>query len=161
LNRKSNIEFVDAGLSDKEASVQVSTLEQCVALQDQKAPDLVFINLILLDKYASLRPNYVKIDVEGAEVDALVGALEIIKQKPFFYIEIHPTFLKRFNRKPMDIFGLIDLDDYQCFINYPSLPAMTVYEMEFEIKEHCALFLVPRDRPPIVRYYPVDPGGKA
>jgi FkbM family methyltransferase len=154
LNHKTNIDFVEAGISGKRVASVASTLEQCVILNDQNAPDLTEIQLLPLDEYASLKPGYVKIDIEGAEIDALAGATEIIRQMPSFYIELHPGFLPRFNRNPMDLFKYIDLDKYQCFINYPRMPALSIYDMEFEIKENCALFLIPRDRPPNVRYFP-------
>ena len=156
LNRKTNIEFIEVGFSEKEGEANVSISEQCTALNDPNAPDLTTIKLVPLDNYAAFKPSYVKIDIEGAEVDALAGASEIINQKPAMYIEVHPNFLPLFKRNPMDIFDFINLDDYFCFINYPGMPALSVYEMDFEIVEHCALFFVPRDRPPVIRYYPAD-----
>jgi len=155
LNQKSNIEFIEAGLSSARATSVVSTSEQCVVLNDPGAPDLTTIRLVPLDDYASMRPNYIKIDIEGAEIDALAGATELIEQRPSFYIEIHPDYLPRFNRKPMDLFKYISLDKYQCFIIYPDMPALSRYEMEFEITKSSAVFFVPRDRPPIIRYYPM------
>jgi hypothetical protein len=44
------------------------------------------------------------------------------------------------------------MSDYQCYINYPNMPALSIYDMEFDITEPCALFLVPRDRPAIIRF---------
>jgi FkbM family methyltransferase len=155
LNHRSNIEFVEAGISDKHATSVASTSEQCIALNDQIAPDLTTIKLVPLDDYASMKPDYVKIDIEGAEVDALAGASEIIAQMPSFYIEIHPDFLPRFGKRPMDIFDYINLDKYKCFINYPDMAGLSIYEIEFEISRPCAIFLVPRHRPPIIRYYPL------
>jgi FkbM family methyltransferase len=155
LSQKSNIDFIEAGLSGARGTSVVSTSEQCVVLNDPAAPDLTTIQLVPLDDYAALRPGYIKIDIEGAEVDALAGASEIIDQMPSFYIEIHPDYLPRFNRKPMDVFRYISLDKYQCFLIYPDMPALMNYAMEFELTKSCAVFLVPRDRPPLVRYYPM------
>jgi FkbM family methyltransferase len=157
LNARRNIDFVEAGIWTERATTTVSVLEQCVSLADPNAPDLISIDLVPLDTYAALKPSYLKIDVEGAEVDALAGAQGIISQAPAMYIEIHPNFLPRFNRKPMDIFNYVSLTDYQCYINYPNMPALSVYDMEFDITEPSALFLVPRDRPPIIRYFPQAP----
>jgi FkbM family methyltransferase len=157
LNARGNIDFVEAGVWAERATTTVSVLEQCVSLAEANAPDLISIDLVPLDDYAALKPSYLKIDVEGAEVDALAGAPEIISQAPAMYIEIHPNFLPRFNRKPMDIFNYVSLSDYQCYINYPNMPALTVYDMEFDITEPSALFLVPRARPPIIRYFPRSP----
>jgi FkbM family methyltransferase len=153
LNDRRNIDFVEAGVWAERATASVSVLEQCVSLTDANAPDLISIDLISLDTYAALKPSYLKIDVEGAEIDALAGAQEVISQAPTMYIEIHPNFLPRFNRKAMDVFNYVSLSDYQCYINYPNMPALSIYDMEFDLTEPCALFLIPRDRPPIIRYF--------
>jgi FkbM family methyltransferase len=105
LNARRNIDFVEAGVWAERATTSVSVLEQCVSLTDANAPDLISIDLVPLDSYAALKPSYLKIDVEGAEVDALAGAQEVISQAPAMYIEIHPNFLPRFNRRPMDVFN--------------------------------------------------------
>jgi len=153
LNTKSNIDFVEAGLSDRRGTAKVSISEQSTVLDNRDADDTISINLVPLDDYKDDHPDYIKIDVEGAEVDALAGAVEILKSRPSIYVEVHHHFLPRFRRRPMDIFNYVSLDDYRCFINYPNMAALTPYEMEFEITDSCGLFLVPRDRPPLVRYY--------
>jgi hypothetical protein len=127
--------------------------EQCVVLDNKNAADLTIIKLAPLDDFAHLKPAYVKIDIEGAEVDALAGATLLLKQTPALYIEVHPGFLPRFNRKPMDIFDYVSLDDYLCFVNYPGLAPLTPYHKQFELVDHCALFCTPRWKPPVRRYY--------
>ncbi len=153
LNGADNIAFVQAGLGGQRSTAVVSQREQCAISLDGAAGDQVEITLVPLDDYAHLRPDFVKIDIEGAEVDALAGASALLAQRPCMYIEIHPGFLPRFGRAPMDLFRFVSLDDYRCYIDYPGLPYLQDYRMEFEITQSCALYLVPRDRPPLLRHY--------
>jgi FkbM family methyltransferase len=47
-----------------------------------------------------IRPNGIKIDVEGAEMNVLEGAIEIIeKYHPWFILEFHGLFLSEYERR--------------------------------------------------------------
>ncbi len=145
LNDLRNIDFIRAGLSKTAEQLNVSMDEQCVATPDDtdKAKS---ISLVPLDAFASLRPSFVKFDIEGAEVDALEGAAEIIAMEPAIYIEVHPQLLPRFGRVPSDIFKHVPLNRYRCYIDHPGVPRMCGYEGEFEMTQGCALYCVPRSR---------------
>ena len=153
LNNRKNINFANLALSSEIGQAQVSLLEQCIVLENKDADDTVSVDLAPLDQFAHLRPDFIKIDVEGAEIDALQGAREILGQKPALYIEIHANFLPRFNKSPMQVFDFIRLEDYFCFINYPDKEPLLKYELEFQLVQPCAIFFVPKNRPPVLRYY--------
>jgi FkbM family methyltransferase len=153
LNRRDNIEAHPVGLSNRRAETTVSIAEQCITSLDTQAPDQVAIRLERLDAYAHLRPSFLKIDIEGAEVDALEGASEILSQQPSLFIELHPTFLPRFGRSMMDIFRYIDPEVYAVHLDYPGLPPLFAYEYEFDLVEYCHLYVVPRSRPALRRYF--------
>ncbi len=150
LNDLRNIDFIRAGLSSRAEQLNVSILEQCVAETDDTA-DGKSISLLPLDAFASLRPSFVKLDIEGAEVDALEGAAEIIAMEPAIYIEVHPRYLPRFGKVPSDVFKHVPLSRYRCYIDHPGVPRMSGYEGEFEMTEGCALYCVPRSRDTEVR----------
>jgi FkbM family methyltransferase len=157
MNGASNIDFIRAGLSDKAASLVVSLGVQSVGLVNETAADAVAINLVPLDSFVALRPSFLKIDIEGAEVNALEGAHEVLALEPALYIEVHPNFLPRFDRSPMDIFKHVTLDRYTCYIAYPGVPPFTEYHGEFEMTEGCALYCVPKSRPVLTRHYGSTP----
>jgi hypothetical protein len=55
---------------------------------------------VVLDEYASQHesPDIVKMDIQGAELDALRGMQDFIKEHdPMLFIEVHPTLLPRFD----------------------------------------------------------------
>ena len=66
---------------------------------------------------------------------------------------MHPSFLPKFNKTPMKVFRFIDLNGYLCFVNYPGKESLLRYERQFELELPCALFLIPKERQPMLRYY--------
>lgn len=153
LNNRDNINFINVALSSDAGQLDASVAEQCISLENQTADDMVSLQLAPLDRFADLRPDFIKMDVEGAEIDALEGASRILASKPSIYLELHPSFLPSFNKRPMDVFKLISLYDYLCFVNYPGRDALLRYELEFELTLPCALFFLPKDQNPVCRYY--------
>jgi FkbM family methyltransferase len=153
LNNRLNISLVNMALSSASGRTKASLVEQCIVMANESANDILFLDLAPLDQFAHLRPDFIKIDIEGAEIDALIGSAEILKQTPKLYIEIHPELLPRFRREAMEVFDLVKLDDYLCFVNYPGKPPLTRYELEFKLELACALFFIPKDIPPVQRYY--------
>ena len=53
----------------------------------------------------------------------------------------------------MEVFQFFCFDDYLCFINYPGKESLLRYERQFELELPCALFFIPKERQPMVRYY--------
>lgn len=66
------------------------------------------VNCVCLDTlFRDLKPDLVKIDVEGAEYRVLLGALGILKQGSCrFLVEIHPWGDQALKKHPADIFRL-------------------------------------------------------
>ena len=153
LNHCPNIDFIDSALSSRAGHTNASTIEECIEIGNQDARDVIELKLVRLDEFSHLKPNFIKIDVEGAEIDALEGAEEMLRCRPCVYVEVHPGLLPRFGKSPMDMFRFFDFDEYYCFANYPGKEPLSRYRREFELTEPCALFFVPRSRPPITRYY--------
>ncbi len=82
------------------------------------------VNIISIDEFVethSLDVGLIKLDVEGAEYDTILGAKEtIIRQKPLLIISIYHTFKDFFEIKPLiESWGI----DYKFEIRY-HLPAM-------------------------------------
>jgi hypothetical protein len=64
----------------------------------------------------NIEPDAIKIDIEGSEGNALIGAKDAITNyKPIIFIEIHPQFLLSYNwniEKIVDFVKTIDYDVY-------------------------------------------------
>lgn len=148
LNR-ANIEVFEIGLSNttREANVRLDT--QCVA--DTTGGKLVPITLDTLDNYAHLKPDFIKIDIEGAEIDALEAATKLLATRPRLHIEVHTDFFPRFGRKVEDLFDVLPLEDYVVYISHAGHP-LERYHRQYEITAHCALYFLKEE--PVKRIYP-------
>lgn len=93
LNSCSNIEIIEAAVSDKEGRVSFSEGESSFTgkLNEEGRLKVISITLDdLLKEGKILPPNIIKIDVEGAEYQVLKGAFDILKKyKPALILSIH------------------------------------------------------------------------
>jgi len=85
------------------------------------------------------RPNLIKIDIEGFEVEALRGAENILDEfRPILVIEIHPLQLSMCGSHENEVFDLLRRHDYDCEV--------------FNRDEKWALFsIIARPRQPALR----------
>ena len=78
---------------------------------------VVKVPVITLDEYADAhgiqQVDILKIDVEGAEIDALRGADQVLEHLTFLFVEVHPPF-STFG----DVAGLLTAKGLECI--YPS-----------------------------------------
>lgn len=78
------------------------------------------IELITLDTLALEQCDFIKMDVEGWELECLVGAnYTIEKHKPVLFIEINESTLKRNNTIPLDIYNWLNKKGYSFRNVYP------------------------------------------
>lgn len=82
LNKCSNIDFIDVAISSRAGRSSASEIEECVEIGNPDADDLLELKLARLDEFAHLKPDFIKIDVEGAEIDALEGADQVLRFQP-------------------------------------------------------------------------------
>ena len=89
------------------------------------------------------KPNYIKIDIEGAEVFALRGAEKVMTEtRPTILIAVHPMFLPEFDCDAEEIAETISSHDYVTF-NMNGQLCQPV--------EYSEYLLVPSERVPHVR----------
>jgi FkbM family methyltransferase len=151
LNGKANIVVMNKGLSKSGRRIKVSMSEQCTSEHTEVVGDEVEVELAALDEFAAFRPNCLKIDVEGAEIDCLDGARSVLSQNPAICIEMHPELIGRFGRRAEEIYEYIEIERYSCFIRHFDEVGVNRIEMPIEINKRCWLFFVPKDRPPVAR----------
>lgn len=118
LNGLKNVTVVAAALG---AASGAATLRNTSNGAIETAPRAggVSVSVATLDELcaqAGLRPDFIKMDVEGYEVAVLQGAQRTLLTHPNLHIEIHPFALPRFGHSVTDLWNLIDLQAYQLWL---------------------------------------------
>lgn len=79
------------------------------------------INQLTLDDFCkrfNLRPDLIKVDIEGMEYNVLKGGVKIIKEcKPLIYLSYHRKYLEKIGIKKEDFFKLLNSINYYSNIN--------------------------------------------
>ncbi|WP_082696561.1 FkbM family methyltransferase [Mycobacterium sp. IS-1590] len=76
------------------------------------------IESINIDQFVNEKPTFLKIDIEGFEVEALKGAQQVLALHPKFMIEVHTKTLVNFDTSLDELLSLIDFDSYDVWIQW-------------------------------------------
>lgn len=123
LNTTTNIEAIQLGLSDKEDTIDLyfdpqnsayTSMKNILEVDPSNAKK-TSVNITTLDIF-NKNPDFIKIDVEGAELLVLQGGINTIKQsKPILFIEMVRKWTKHFNYHPNDIINFLNDLGYSCY----------------------------------------------
>jgi FkbM family methyltransferase len=131
LNSKAPIVTVPAGLSDRCAEAAIHVPDGCFALasiatlpewakcHDQAAIETHNITLLTLDVFIQTTrlasPKFVKIDVEGAELLVIQGAIKTFRDNPapIMLIEMFAPWEKAFGYEPWDLLSVLAAQGYR------------------------------------------------
>lgn len=106
---KENVDFFEAN--------EVSGMHSLVMLKDKGISGKTKRNQVSLDDYCKnnqLKPDLIKIDVEGAEVGVLKGAKETLKTcKPKVFLSVHPSHIESLGYSLNDMLKTIEECDYK------------------------------------------------
>ena len=98
LNNLKNVELINSAVFSKEGPIQMSVSSTDVASGDwsisrQSNGSTIQVPAITLDQFckrSDFQPDFLKMDVEGAEYDVLLGGSEMItRSRPTMMIELH------------------------------------------------------------------------
>ena len=101
------------------------------------------VELTCLDTYEYLNPTFLKIDVEGFEMQVLQGAQKILSTRPKFAIEIHTDALSMYGASVQDLFRLLGVENYKLWIQWEDGQEPEEYDMRTPIVKRVHLFGVP------------------
>ena len=111
LNGIRNVEVMECGVGDRAGTLSVSVHQQCLAADSPLDSQAVRVDT--LDNFAHLKPRFIKMDIEGAEVSALSAASKVLAQRPNMYVELHRGYIPRFGRKPEELAALLPTGGYK------------------------------------------------
>ena len=76
----------------------------------------VIAESVSLDEFfdsKGVTPDVIKIDVQGAEMEALRGAEQILRRcHPVIFLEVHPKFVGAFGTTPQEVYGFLTETGY-------------------------------------------------
>lgn len=80
-----------------------------VARSSVQARGQAQVAMVALDSFASLKPDFIKVDVEGAELTVLQGAAQIIAgdRPPAWFLEINSMFLSEVSTSSEELSALL------------------------------------------------------
>lgn len=122
LNKLTNVKIHNLALSDKEGKITLYQTGIHSGANSIFAPDSsyqskgVTVNSSTLDNLLAGKFNnieWIKIDVEGAELSVLRGSLQTLKITKKILIEIHEHILKQNNEKPEEIIEILKKNGFK------------------------------------------------
>jgi len=125
INHIENISLHQFGLSNESKDLifyfypEGSGNASSANLSDRQDAEMVTCHVERLDDFAlenNLHVNFIKCDVEGAELFAFQGAIEVLKlDKPIVFTEMLRKWAGKFNYHPNQIIDLFASFGYECF----------------------------------------------
>lgn len=100
----------------------------------------VEVGLTRLDEFEHLHPTFLKIDVEGFELQVLQGARKILSTHPKFAIEIHTEMLAKYGASVEDLFRLIGVENYRLWVQWEEGKEPEDYDGKTPVTKRVHLF---------------------
>ena len=86
-------------------------------LPNSDCTDGAVADSVSLDEFfasKAVMPDVIKIDVQGAEMDALRGAEQKLRRRrPIIFLEVRPKFAGAFGTTPQEIYGFLPETGYK------------------------------------------------
>jgi len=122
-NRIKNIKIVNKAVSSKHKSFldfyesdEPTGMNSIISLKNKRINIKRKVESITLDGFCrenNLKPDIIKVDIEGAEIDLLKGSIKIIKKhKPIFFLSYHPYHIRRIGYGYNEIFKFLKSVNY-------------------------------------------------
>jgi len=126
LNALNNIYSFNAGLSDKNMEADIYYDPNLTGASSLKGLNKNYLEKIKC-KFLKLddflyennvsKVDFLKIDVEGNELNVIKGGLNCIKSnKPILFLELLRKWAKEFNYHPNDVVKILDEIGYDCYV---------------------------------------------
>ena len=122
LNNISNIEIIEKAISNESGQVKFYISDNLnsgmSSLRELNNVEPVIVNSIKLDDYCDKLPKIklIKIDIEGAEHNAIKGMRKLInRDKPIIILEVIDLFLNQFGSSSNELLQELDFLGYDFF----------------------------------------------
>jgi FkbM family methyltransferase len=148
LNHCNNVTALEAAVSDKKgtatfyeshtAGCNSNSLVKNRAEKDLSAYDVKLVTIDSITGEHSLKPSVIKIDVEGAELDALRGGVETFRLfKPVLILGLHPDFIKQKGDSLETIWDLLKSNQYEVIMGNKKMTKTDFCNHDLLFDVHC------------------------
>lgn len=121
LNGLDNVEIAAAALGAVSGQARIRNTSNASISTGGGGLEVEALTLDALCAARNARPDLLKLDVEGFEVDVLMGARETLAHGPALQIELHVHALPKFSRTVEDFWRLIEVDRYELWLQTDDL----------------------------------------
>jgi FkbM family methyltransferase len=142
LNGIKNIKIENKAVGANNGLIRINGVSNSFITMSKQG---IEVELIQLDDYQHMNPNFLKIDVEGFEQQVLKGAQTILRKRPKLAIELHTEMLSRYGTSVNDILNSIGIDDYNLWIQWDDMEEPEEYNNKNPIKKRVHLFCIPKN----------------
>ena len=122
-NELKNVQIIEKAVSSKNSrsslyeSNQPTGMSSLIPIKNKKITIRSSINTITLDAFCynnKIKPQVIKVDIEGSEIELLKGSKKIMRKiKPVFFLSYHPRHLKEIGYKKDEILYLLNELNYE------------------------------------------------
>jgi FkbM family methyltransferase len=143
LNGCDNVTCHTVGIASRYGEVKIPYVDSKIyensALEDHYC---FWAKLVPLDEYAAYRPDFIKVDIEGAERELIAGAAKIFAQnpKPQWMFELHHQFIRDAGSDPDAIGRELLSHGYTCRIQ--DAKDGVLFTADSVTPDGCALFAI-------------------
>ena len=106
LNKvEDKIEFIQTAIGEDSIIVEVENFNAISKVRS--------ISLDNLCKKLNLWPDFIKIDIEGFELEAFENGKELLKRKPKILLALHPEFIRKRGKNPKEVLEILVKNNYE------------------------------------------------
>lgn len=146
LNGRSNIVVQQCGLGAARSQRRVSMSAQSLVPVNAGDLDVISVEVRTLDEFCEWGPDLLKIDVEGAEIDCLLGAAALLATGPSIAVEMHPDMIRSFGRVPEEIFEILPFAGYDVWQRFEGECDLRRVAGPCDLDRRCWLYFVSHAR---------------
>jgi FkbM family methyltransferase len=148
LNHCDNVLPIQAAVADKEgkatfyvgntAGCNSNSLVENKSKEELSAYDVQLVTIDSIVAQYSFKPELIKIDAEGAELDVLKGGLKTFRElKPVLILGLHPSFIKQKGDSLEAIWDLLKSQQYEITLEDKTLTKESFCSHDLIFDVHC------------------------